>query len=125
MVPVRKCSAKFSRASYVTTALPLPLAFEVITSQLALLTAVQLQPAAAVRLIVPEPPPPLTDCAEGEMAFAQALPFTKTARTGPQLPSESRPRTNRRWRPATGPMVAAAVSIVLLKLPSNAVIATP
>src|SRR5262252_10478075 len=85
--------------------------------------AVHAQPFATVTVTIPLPPLELSDWLVGDSVAGQLGSGVNTPWTGPHVPVLSRPRMKIRCLAANGPAVAAAISTVLPKFPSAAVIA--
>ncbi len=88
-VPVRGDVAVFAAMEKATVPLPLPLAPDVIVSQASLLVAVQLQPAAVVTLLLPEPAPApgVSDVGETEKVQGGGAPAWVTVTVWPAMVS--------------------------------------
>jgi hypothetical protein len=67
IVAVREVVTVFAAAVNPTEPLAVPVAPDVIEIHMSVVDAVQLQPAGAVTLIVPDPPPATTDWDAGEI----------------------------------------------------------
>jgi hypothetical protein len=67
IVLVRDAVLAFAAAVKPAEPLPDPVAPDVIVIHVSVVDAVQLQPAGAVTVIVPVPPPATTDCDVGEI----------------------------------------------------------
>ena len=87
MVPVRDCVVGLAVTLNVTRALPVPPPPPDTVNQLALLTAVQAHPSAAVTFVNPDPRPDPTVVLVGEIATAQATPAWLTVRLCPPIVS--------------------------------------
>ena len=87
-VPVRDCVAALAVTLNVTRPLPLPPPPPETVNQLALLTAVQAHPSAAVTLVNPDPRPEPTVVLVGEIETAQPTPAWLTVKLCPPIVSE-------------------------------------
>src|SRR5690349_12499774 len=86
-VPVRLAATGFAATVKPTVPLPDPVAPLVTVIQGSLLTAVQLQPVAAVTPLEPVPPAAVKDCVLGEIAGEQVAAACVTVKVAPAIVS--------------------------------------